>query len=375
MLSAASPRALARGSLAALAMTLASVGCQRAEPSPSYAEPSVPSATVPFAAGFLDGIAWLNDGRIVFGYRAPEDVIGGETHLWSVRRDGSWAGPVEIDTGAKCTWSETLAPLALADGQLSYQLRCAPGSRGPFSEKTSLLGVDASGHSIALMPLIDLHFIPRQAAFAPDNREGLLGGGSAICEGIVRVDQSGTHPLRLAVTNGGRSFDLGEFDPTADCDSTGNADFPAWSRDGHTIAYFASTAAIGASGPSRLDAPWALCVAAAEMTDARAIVERVEDPAGRAWSPDSRWLVFAQRRRSPGAVDHRGGNRAPRPDFVRVRVASRDVVANRDAARHPSRRVAARRRLGGRDCAVRCRGRDLVVAITCDPKPGLLTDH
>src|SRR6266540_7107722 len=174
----ASPGGVARSSLPALAAALIAVGCQRVDPSPSYAEPSVPSTTVPFAAGFLDGIASLGDGRIVFGYRAPEDVIGGETHLWSVRPDGSGAGPVEIDTGAQCMRSETLAPLALADGQLSYQLRCAPGSRGPFSEKTSLLTVDASGHSIPLMPLVDLAFIPRQAAFAPDNSEGLLGGGS-----------------------------------------------------------------------------------------------------------------------------------------------------------------------------------------------------
>jgi hypothetical protein len=248
---------------------------------------------VPFPAGFLDGIAWLGDGRIVFGYKEPQDGLGAETHLWSVRPDGSGAGPVEIDTGAKCTRSETLAPLALADGRLSYQLRCAPGSRGPFSEKTSLLAVDASGHSIPLMPLIDLAFIPRQAAFAPDNSEGLLGGGSAICEGIVRVDHTGTRPLRLSVTDGGRSFDLGEFEPTSDCEATGNADLPAWSRDGRSIAFFASTAAIGASGPSRLDAPWALFTGAADMTNARAIILGVEDPAGLAWSPDSRWLAFA----------------------------------------------------------------------------------
>src|SRR6266511_3922482 len=99
----ASPGGVARSSLPALAAALIAVGCQRVDPSPSYAEPSVPSTTVPFAAGFLDGIAWLGDGRIVFGYRAPEDEIGGETHLWSVRPDGSGAGPVEIDTGARCT--------------------------------------------------------------------------------------------------------------------------------------------------------------------------------------------------------------------------------------------------------------------------------
>jgi len=47
------------------------------------------------------------------------------------------------------------------------------------------------------------------------------------------------------------------------------------------------------SGQSRLDAPWALFVAAADMTNARAIIQGVEDPAGLAWSPDSRWLAFA----------------------------------------------------------------------------------
>ncbi len=190
----------------ALASVAVAAGCvaRAPDPTPAFSEAAVPVQSVPFDPAPLDGIAWLPDGRIVFGHQSEANGATMGTHLWSIQPDGSAAGPLAIDPGVECTRTETLAPLTLASGELSYQLRCAPGAKGPFTYRTGLSTVDAAGRSTVLMPLTDLPFIPRQAAWSSDGTRGLIGGGSATCEGIALADRTGIHPWNLRVGAGPR---------------------------------------------------------------------------------------------------------------------------------------------------------------------------
>jgi hypothetical protein len=181
----------------------------------------------------------------------------------------------------------------LPNGGLSYQLRCSPGANGEFTYRTALLSVASAGPSTPLMPLIDLPFIPRQAAWSPDLSQGLLGGGSEICEGIVRVNQTGFQPWSLQLGSGASSFNLADFlAPGDDCAGTGNADLPAWSPDGQQVAFFGSPAAVGVVDQSRLDVPWTLYVVGPTLSDPTARLDGVIDPLWTGWSPNGHVLAF-----------------------------------------------------------------------------------
>ena len=244
--------------------------------------------SVPFPPRFLDSIVWLPDGRLAFG-----SLIDSSREIWSVFPDGHAAGPLDVDPGMRCTRTELFPDGVLADGRLAYQIRCFPGPRGPFTYRTGLMALDTAGHSTTLMPLTDLPFIPRQAAWAPDLSQGLLGGGSVICEGIVRVDGSGMHPWNLSLGSGDGRFNLADFlAATDDCGTTGNVDTPAWSPDGKTVAFFGATAAVGHSGQSRLDDPWALYTVDGNLAAPRIVLDGLVDPGDASWSPDGRWLAL-----------------------------------------------------------------------------------
>jgi WD40-like Beta Propeller Repeat len=287
--------------LAMTATVLVATGCVAPGPEPSaaFSDVAVPPNSVPFEAAPLDGIAWQPDGRIVFGYLSEVNDATMGTHLWSIQPDGSAAGPMALDPGVACTRTETLAPLMLASGELSYQLRCTPGAKGPFTYRTGFAGVDAAGRSTTLMPLTDLPFIARQAAWSADGTRGLVGGGSVVCEGVALVDRTGIHPWSMRLGAGTSSFDLADFlTPSEDCTGTGNADLPAWSRDGTRVAFLASTAAVGVSGPARGDAAWSMYIVDGNLAGpAATLLDGIGDPSALQWSPDGRWLAMA------GSVD------------------------------------------------------------------------
>lgn len=255
----------------------------------------MPVSSVPYPAGPLDGVAWLPDGRIVFGLETlQENGVRLGTHLWSIRPDGSAAGPLTTDPEVACTGAETLAPLVLASGELSYQLRCTPGTKGASTYRTGLSVIDAKDRPRTLMPLTDLPFVPRQAAWSADGSRGLLAGERATCEGIARVDRTGVHAWDLGLGSGATSFDLADFlTVSQDCARTGNADLPAWSRDGHSVAFLASPAAVGVSGPARLDASWTLYTVGESLADPAILLDGIEHPTALRWSPDGRWLALA----------------------------------------------------------------------------------
>lgn len=277
--------------LGAIVIAVLVLGCGSGTPSPnvSLTDAAVPSTTLPYPPGFLGGIAWLRDDRIVFS----ESSLGPGTQLFSIHTDGSGSGPLTIDLGFSCTRLELLSPVRLTGGDLSYQVRCSPGARGPFTYRTGLMAVDAAGRSRVLMPLTDVPFIPRQAAWSPDASQGFLDGGSVICEGIVRVDGSGIRPWDLRLGSGSATFNLADFlAPSDDCAATGNADTPAWSPD-NRVAFFGSTAAVGKGGQSRLDVPWALYAVDAGLATPTILLDGLDDPRGLSWSPDGRWLAMA----------------------------------------------------------------------------------
>lgn len=268
------------------------VACNGADARPAPSASSAPFRSISSPEGTLDGIAWLEPERIVFGFKRPEEGLGAETHLWQVDLGTGTSSAVTMPADPKCTRTEDVSPVRLADGRIGFQRRCSPGARGPLTFDTTLAALNLDGSISPLAELGDLPFVPRQVAWSPSLNEGFLWGGSRICDGVVAVDRSGIQPVDLQVTSSGRTFDLKDFDAN-DCTATGNAALPAWTVDGKFIAFFASADAIGKADAARLDAPYSLFIMDSHERKPREVLSNVVQPMGLAWSPVRRQLAFS----------------------------------------------------------------------------------
>jgi Tol biopolymer transport system component len=98
-------------------------------------------------------------------------------------------------------------------------------------------------------------------------------------------------------------------------------DWPDWSPDGTTIAFAASTAAIGLSDPSRLDQPFSIWTLDLQSSSTHAILSGVVEPRSLRWSPDGASLAFA------GTVSGRPGTWILTPATGSVRLINPSVLA------------------------------------------------
>jgi hypothetical protein len=129
----------------------------------------------------------------------------------------------------------------------------------------------------------------------PTRMYGLVSIGSGICQGILKADRSGTAPIRAVVSDGTMRFNLAdEFNRSdTDCSATGRADLPAISRSDGQVAFFASPAAVGVSGLSRLDSPSGIYLTGHDFMTPQLVLSDVIHPGSLMWSPDGKWLAFS----------------------------------------------------------------------------------
>jgi hypothetical protein len=133
-----------------------------------------------------------------------------------------------------------------------------------------------------------------QATWNPTVTKGLYGEVNRPCEGIVGLTPNGIETLPITIKDGGVTWRLDDLfhGQETHCASVGQASYPAWSPDGKSIAFFASTAAIGSDGVDRLDAPWDLFLMNPVEQVPRVALSGIVHAHQLAWSPDSRQLVF-----------------------------------------------------------------------------------
>ncbi len=148
------------------------------------------------------------------------------------------------------------------------------------------------GSLTVLANLGGLPFVPRQVAWSASATEGILWGGSRICDGLLAVDRSGVKALDVEINASGHAFNLKDF-VSNNCTDTGNAELPAWSKDGHTIAFLASGDAVGKSDAARLDASYSLFTMDSQAWIPRQLLSNIVQPMGLAWSPDGTKVAFS----------------------------------------------------------------------------------
>ncbi len=259
--------------------TLLAAGCGPAGSTPA------PSSLVPPAE--LWGVAWTTQRGIVVSYSTPAGP-GSKDRLASI--DGGRLYDLPLPDLPGCARVKANAPFALPDGRVGFLAFCGDG----LVPTGSVVGIlpDAGG------PEVIAQTAPRvltagQAAALPGGAF-LVGYGGAFCSTIIRVDASGSALLPWTVGEPPRQFRL-DVEPSGqgDCPGTGWADEPTVSPDGGTVAFAASTDAIGKSGQARLDAPRGIYLADPATGQSLLLASGVRDPRGLAFSHDGTRLAFA----------------------------------------------------------------------------------
>jgi hypothetical protein len=109
----------------------------------------------------------------------------------------------------------------------------------------------------------------------------------------IRLD--GFDPLDLEIKDGNRSWNLKDDFPKFKADDTGKTGTTgraAWSPDGESIAFFASSEAIGKTGFDRFGVEYKLYLMNPDTLQPSAVADSIFSPFLLSWSPDSTHIAF-----------------------------------------------------------------------------------
>ena len=240
------------------------------------------------------GLAWLPSGWFVTMRTREPGQFGSPFTLYRFRRDAEDLEKVQVPEDPSCRRTDLVSPTTLPDGRVGAIRMCHPADGG-FVPTSDMVAVDVDDGSIeAIADLRPSAVNGAPFTWNPTLDRGLLVLGSRICDTLVWISRAGMEYPDLEISDGDRAFRLDHLgEDELDCESTGQAGYPAWSPRDDTIAFFASVDAIGLSGPARGDVPHDLYLADVELRHAEAVVEDVMEPRGLTWSPDGSSLVFA----------------------------------------------------------------------------------
>ncbi len=212
-----------------------------------------------------------------------------------LRPDGASYETLQLPTDSGCRFTVYLHATGLPDGRVGLLRHCvSPEVVRP--DTLSLVAYDVRTREVQPLVAATTRFNVTQT-WNPTMDRGLATYSSLICAGMTWVTPAGFEPLTAVVRDGTRSWRLDEVfwqDPARDCGDQARADWPAWSPDGRSVAFFASLPARGVLGQSRLSLPWDLYLLDPATRETQRVLVGLKDPRGLAWSPDGTWLAFSQ---------------------------------------------------------------------------------
>lgn len=259
---------------------------------------------LPHPFGVVVGMAWPTDDQLVvtqgdvdsrpytFSTYVLDPLQGGRARLELPGREG-------------CERVMYGWPQPLADGRVSMQATCLfPRGSSP-SASSAAVAVDPVSGEVEVLSQLGTELSPSGSSWDPAVERGVAAESSSICARLFGIDRSGPTPLPVRLGEGDDSW-LADAVLPSGC-TKGRADWPAWSPDGKTIAFFSSPKSVGEEGVGRLDAPWQLLLMDPDTLQTRVLVEGVEHARATTWSPDGRWLAYIAEEDGVFVVSAAGG--------------------------------------------------------------------
>jgi dipeptidyl aminopeptidase/acylaminoacyl peptidase len=244
---------------------------------PAVTDASTTARVVASPADYVR-VAWLDDGLIV-QFNQSESISSSQQRLARLTLDGAPLDILDLPDvpTAPCAQNTMFqAPARLPDGRLQYIARCT--SMQIFSgSELYLMAYDPATRRSQPLQSTPLR--------GPDGDAwtniGDYSWNPTLTQAIATDGQQLTGQLYWLTATGAQRIDVG----------AAIVRDVAWSPDGQTIAYTASTGS-GLSGPGRLTARYDLMLMNAQAQQRRLLVSDFRFRSGIAWSPDSRYLVL-----------------------------------------------------------------------------------
>jgi hypothetical protein len=195
-------------------------------------------------------------------------------------------------------------PTLLPNGDLGFIKRCeVPDDfkKYPITIVSYDLPTDESEQLInSSLP----HWWVGQFTWNPEMTLGVQELNSGLNGTIFWINQNGSEEMNLRVSDGDKSWSLSSGYPDwSENPDSGIAGMPAWSPDGNTIAFMASTDAIGRSGFARGSSEFQLYFLDVNSENIYSVVDNIYDQRDLAWSHDSENIAFIAKHDGPDGIE------------------------------------------------------------------------
>lgn len=280
----------------ALVLVLAATGCEaRQEPLITGRRLDLGLASAGAGPALLFQTQDDVTGVIVTDARHAYQWIGASPEeITYVTIDGGWK-KLQLERMFECDQAVYYSAFdRLADGRLGLLGYCA--QVGPQQAASYLLAYDEAQLTTSLLipsplPIDDsLSF-----TWNPSTTRALVSFGT-LYAGLYWIDVSGTaQAVTGTIRADGKSFSLDTAYVGFNREgvvNTGNATAPAWSPNGSTIAFFASTDSISRQGTSRITGSWLLCLMDTQSLETNVVLKDIYRIGKPRWSSDGRFIAF-----------------------------------------------------------------------------------
>lgn len=263
------------------------------------------SRVLPKPEGVVVGVTWPTADQLVLTV-ADQSTLPSEWSTYVLDASSGDAEPLELPAPAACDWVRHGFPRPLADGRVSLSQFCEFASPASPNSSSAVVAVDLGSGEVEVLSELGSDLSPSGSSWDPAVERGVASESSSICASLFGVDRSGPTGLPVRLGEGDDTWLADEELRSSEC-TEGRADWPAWSPDGRTIAFFSSPDSVGKEGFRRLDQPWELLLMDPATLKTRTLVDRVEHARATTWSPDGRWLAYVAEEDGVFVVSAAGG--------------------------------------------------------------------
>ena len=297
-------------------------GCRSSDEQIQIRFADVPSRRLPVKAANISWPVWRTDNEIIL---SRDGGLGPTTHLVSTTLSNPGYRRLPLGSDPKCRVTEYLRPAILPQGKVGVVKYCPLRHDPSLEQRYFVLAFDPQTRTVERQVRSVLDFLPSTWGWNAQVGRGIGSRGDDTCATLLWFSSDGIDYPRVTLKSSGREVVLDQSLVGSRCGGEPRADWPTWSPDGSSIAFFASPQSVGVHGISRVHVPWNLYVADADLESPREVLADVFYPRSLAWAPNGRWLAFG------GSVGEEGQGTwlfAPSTgDLVRVSATPPDWLA------------------------------------------------
>lgn len=268
--------------IAAIAMVAAACGGPRVPM-------DVQATAVEVDLGFhVTGVAAWRDDMSVIGFR-PDDAADEGAVLAVGEHQADPPRVLDLPQVGECRVTDYLWPTVL-DGRVAAVRSSRPSQCGP----DAIVVLDPETNQVET--LVEVGESVAAYAWVPDEQLAIVESGSALCAGlgVVQPGDLSVRPMSLEIVGGSAAFQMEAAWQSRAGDGCEEAGWARWPTvTASRLAFVASTAAVGLSGPDRALAPAQIYVVDVSDAVAEPTGPQIVEPRGLSWSPDGSWLAVA----------------------------------------------------------------------------------